>query len=127
MLVEPGHVHFQEIQFSEVDGGFLLDERLDFPYLDTHQLLIKDFEAHSVWLFGHLLPLQIACHELDESPLLLILSCLPVYRVVPQLEEHPFDVGLRSCAQRRVLLEIRGEPALAASLKMEDPVTRSTR
>ena len=82
-----------------------------FRHLDSHKLLIEDFEAHAVWRFDELLALLLACDELDVCALLLIFACLPLYRVVPLLEQPLFEVVLRSCAQRRVHLDIRGEPA----------------
>ena len=62
-----------------------------------------------MWPFDVLLALLLACAELDVGPLLLILAGFPVYRVVHQLEELIFEVVLHSCAQRRILRDIRGE------------------
>ena len=50
VVVEPVHVQLRQFQYAEADLEGLVDERLDFPHLDTHQLLIEDFEAHAVWL-----------------------------------------------------------------------------
>ena len=54
-------MQLRELQDPEADGEGLAVERLDFPHLDTHNLLVEDFEDHAVWLFGELLALLLAC------------------------------------------------------------------
>ena len=71
-------------------------------------------------LFDELLAILLACDELDFRPFLLIVACLPLYRVAHQLEELLFEVVVRSSAQPRVLLDIRDETARL--LKAKHPV-----
>ena len=111
ILVEPVHFQFPQFQYAEADVEWSVDERLYFPHLDSNQLLIEDFEAHTVWLFDKLLPLLLTCDEVDVGTLLLIFAGFPINRVVPHLEEVLFNVTLRFCAQRRVLLEIHCQAA----------------
>ena len=89
----------------------MFDDRLDFQHLDTHQMLLDEFSSHAVWLFDELLPLHLACADLDVAALLLILAIFPVYLFVPQADELRFVVGHGSSEQIRVLFDIAGEPS----------------
>ena len=59
VAVESVHMQLRQFQYAETDVEGLVDVRLDFPHLDTQQLLVEDFEAHAVWLFDELLALLL--------------------------------------------------------------------
>ena len=89
-------------QEAEGEEEVPVDERLDRPHLEPHELLVESFEAPAMWLIDELLVLLLQ-GQLDIPPLLLILTCLPVERLVHCLEEHPFEIVLHIYTQRRVL------------------------
>ena len=105
--MDPAHVQLRQLQYSEAEGEEIVDQGLDFPHLETPQLLFEDFEIHAMWLFEDLLPLLLACVELDVGQLLLVLAAFSIYLDVHQLE-NSLSKSILAAARNVVLFSIYG-------------------